>query len=493
MIYNDSVSVYSLLSRYRKTEYALNNSGWVLLDTAERLFVEAKARVFNDSGEFDPEWCPKWRPLTELLRDEIPRDIQKHSASGAANKSGVLILCRDAWTCSQLQQYLTLGAEKYLFYTALNRAVPVHKLGKDFERMTASNQMGRFRLDEQPDTKANNLKSSCKPTRKRRTVDKDPFKEDGDDEDDDMGVSSSGEPSPFVEVPDVLEASERDSYLLTLTQSDGDSFSVTNTQWDLDSTQYSEFSALLESQSSSKTGQYILASSSKYSVSVDAPPPPIVCIQSFKTQASGSAALDRILNDMKPKYVIMYHCDMATIRQLEVFEARTRRPANARMTVFFLLHAETVEEQAYLTSLRREKEAFELIVQTKKDMVIETNRDGCFDLDDSKALPSELDTNQETRRAGGSVSSPATTPSRIVTDMREFRSELPCLIHRRGVEVIPVTITVSNMGIFYMVGSVLACFNCLGPAPSSFRLALYYYSCEYSIFEVAVLQPMSFR
>lgn len=36
----------------------------------------------------------------------------------------------------------------------------------------------------------------------------------------------------------------------------------------------------------------------------------------------------------------------------------------------------------------------------------------------------------------------STTP-RIIVDMREFRSELPCLIHRRGIEVVPVTITVS--------------------------------------------------
>lgn len=35
----------------------------------------------------------------------------------------------------------------------------------------------------------------------------------------------------------------------------------------------------------------------------------------------------------------------------------------------------------------------------------------------------------------------AVTP-RIIVDMREFRSDLPCLIHRRGIEVVPVTITV---------------------------------------------------
>lgn len=31
---------------------------------------------------------------------------------------------------------------------------------------------------------------------------------------------------------------------------------------------------------------------------------------------------------------------------------------------------------------------------------------------------------------------------KIIVDMRKFRSDLPCLIHKRGIEVVPVTITV---------------------------------------------------
>lgn len=47
---------------------------------------------------------------------------------------------------------------------------------------------------------------------------------------------------------------------------------------------------------------------------------------------------------------------------------------------------------------------------------------------------------EDTRKAGGQ--SAVKTPSKIVVDMREFRSDLPCLIHKRGIEVVPVTITV---------------------------------------------------
>lgn len=50
-----------------------------------------------------------------------------------------------------------------------------------------------------------------------------------------------------------------------------------------------------------------------------------------------------------------------------------------------------------------------------------------------------------TRQAGGqAVSTESIITPRIIVDMREFRSDLPCLIHRRGIEVVPLTITVSS-------------------------------------------------
>lgn len=93
---------------------------------------------------------------------------------------------------------------------------------------------------------------------------------------------------------------------------------------------------------------------------------PIVCIQTFKTGDDGALSLERTLNEIDPGYVILYHANVTAIRQIEVYEARKRRAAVNRLKVFFMVHAQTVEEQSYLTSLRREKQAFELIIDTKK-------------------------------------------------------------------------------------------------------------------------------
>ncbi|XP_037932072.1 DNA repair endonuclease XPF-like [Teleopsis dalmanni] len=175
---------------------------------------------------------------------------------------------------------------------------------------------------------------------------------------------------------------------------------------------------------------------------------PFICIQTFKTEREGSLALDRVLEELEPDYVIMYNTNVTAIRQLEIYEARQKRAAKKRIKVFFLIHARTVEEQSYLTSLRREKQAFELIIETKRTMVVPEYQDGktdeaftlykkYIDSDDE-----ELD-NKQTAQAGGQLVKKREMP-KVIVDMREFRSDLPCLLHKRGIEVLPVTITIGD-------------------------------------------------
>lgn len=72
-------------------------------------------------------------------------------------------------------------------------------------------------------------------------------------------------------------------------------------------------------------------------------------------------------------------------------------------------------------------------------MVVPEYQDGKSDdsLITFKKVPDIL---PNTRQAGGQ-DNPTVTP-KVIVDIREFRSDLPCLIHRRGIEVVPVTITV---------------------------------------------------
>lgn len=147
---------------------------------------------------------------------------------------------------------------------------------------------------------------------------------------------------------------------------------------------------------------------------------------------------------MSPDYVVLYNINISAIRQIETFEARYQRHKKRRLKVFVLMHGKTVEEQSFLTSLRREKQAFELLIETKRTMVVPEYQDGKTDyLDPHKELV-EDEKEVDTRKAGGQNLQVKKENPKIIIDSREFRSELPCLIHRSGLEVVPAMISIGD-------------------------------------------------
>lgn len=61
----------------------------------------------------------------------------------------------------------------------------------------------------------------------------------------------------------------------------------------------------------------------------------------------------------------------------------------------------------------------------------------------------------KTRKGG--IGSPKKENSKIIVDMREFKSELPAIIHARGIEIEPLTITVSY---FKIINQYYNLYNC---------------------------------
>lgn len=97
MLYTDPITFYSTLNNYRKTEYA-QTATWLFLQPADLLFNHANSLVYGNGKELNPEFCPKWKTLEDLLQSEIPADI----ATLGINDAKVLILCQDRKTCFQL-------------------------------------------------------------------------------------------------------------------------------------------------------------------------------------------------------------------------------------------------------------------------------------------------------------------------------------------------------------------------------------------------------
>lgn len=147
---------------------------------------------------------------------------------------------------------------------------------------------------------------------------------------------------------------------------------------------------------------------------------------------------------MSPDYVVLYNINISAIRQIETFEARYQRHKKRRLKVFVLMHGKTVEEQSFLTSLRREKQSFELLIETKRTMVVPEYQDGKTDILDPHKELEEDEKEVDTRKAGGQSLQVKKENPRIIIDSREFRSELPCLIHRSSLEVVPAMISIGD-------------------------------------------------
>ncbi|XP_066301514.1 DNA repair endonuclease XPF-like [Branchiostoma lanceolatum] len=143
-------------------------------------------------------------------------------------------------------------------------------------------------------------------------------------------------------------------------------------------------------------------------------------------------SLTRTLHEVQPSYVVLYDPEMEFVRQLEVYKAG--RPGQP-LRVYFLIYTTSTEEQRYLTSLRREKDAFEHLIKEKASLVLPEEPDVTRDMTPA--------TEVSTRRAGGQESQEELQP-KVIVDMREFRSELPSLIHRRGVDIEPITLQVGD-------------------------------------------------
>lgn len=71
---------------------------------------------------------------------------------------------------------------------------------------------------------------------------------------------------------------------------------------------------------------------------------------------------DRVLEELRPKYIVMYDPDPAFIRRVECY--RAAQPGLG-VRVYFLMYKDSVEEQRYLASIRKEKDAFEKLIKEK--------------------------------------------------------------------------------------------------------------------------------
>ena len=376
----DCITFYAFVSALRTTENAMKTGGWMILDSAETLFITSRQRVFGgeeeeslkrlqkiESGEeldLKFEENPKWEALSEILK-EIKKELEENGLVSAVPTEKVLVLTSDERTSYQVQDFLTVGA-KGLMVRMFNKS-----LGEKFGRI--------------PD------------------------------------VSGPEEPPPPKQPKEMKHKGrgKKSAPNQTLTQ-------------------------MVREEEPVKTEGFSNGEDSGKKLTV--PKSPVTMIQSMQV---GSFELYKILYEKKPRYVIMYDTEMSVVRQLEVYQANN---PDVQIRVYFLMYEKSVEEQAYLTTLRKEKESFEHLIREKSTMVIPEDRDGKAGLnedlirDSKKASDAIMENSNSMTRKGrsGGANEEVKASSKVIVDMREFRSELPPLIHKRGIDIEPVTLEVGD-------------------------------------------------
>ena len=115
------------------------------------------------------------------------------------------------------------------------------------------------------------------------------------------------------------------------------------------------------------------------------------------------------------------------------------------MRVYFLVYDTSLEEQKYLSSIKRESAAFKDSNETTHGGARGTGGAKRFAKSASALAANSISRQRieesreaSTRKGGGSLT--IRTSLEIIVDMREFMSALPCVLHSAGFKVRPTTL-----------------------------------------------------
>lgn len=409
-----------------------SQSPWLFLDAAQTIFDTAKKRVYRgvnrpgadsniDSLRPVLEEQPKWAILADVL-EEIDRDLYFEPAARDDSNGTILIMCSDTATCRQLRDYLQTMHVKVK--TEQQRKKVVHEGGDNDDDDEDDEPSARFlmrrRLREYLKWKRefaqvsaqlfaenqNALKGAADPrlqkggrapANKRRRV------RGGGSVATSLGRAENGSIMPYVEKPNqVAELMEE----VQATEEDANQKADIVAQADpLDD--MDDFYQLYDMQ------------------------------DLVVTHAYDGDQDEHVLEEVKPRYIIMYEPDASFIRRIEVYRS-SHNDRNVR--VYFLYYGGSVEEQRYLSSVRREKDAFTKLIKERASMSIVMTTDAHGIEDPQEAFLRTINT----RIAGGGRLAATAQPPRIVVDVREFRSSLPSLLHARSIIIVPCMLTVGD-------------------------------------------------
>lgn len=407
-----------------------DQSPWLYMDAAGVIFNTARDRVYSgkveDNGVLPTsklpdsltpvlEEQPKWAVLAETLR-EIETDAYLNPARSDANET-VLVMCNDLRTCRQVREYLQTMHVKPLPQDMNDGQAP-HEVEEQQAKGSAefmlrrklreylgwrktfaqvSNALFEENQKSLSDIKGNNTAAarlgSKAPVNKRRRV-----RGGGA-----LGLNPSRTTNGAVAMLEDKDAQVA-SLLANLKPTEAESLQKDDVIFDDLSGAGEDFFELYTPQDQ-------------------------IVVHPYDGDQD-----DQLLEEIRPKYIIMFSPSPDFIRRVEMYRS-SHSGRNVR--VYFLYYEKSVEEQRYLSAVRRETDAFTKLIKERGSMAVT--------LSDSSVDPEEAFLRTvNTRIAGGGRLAATAAPPRVVVDVREFRSSLPSLLHGRSMQIVPCQLTVAD-------------------------------------------------
>lgn len=329
-----------------------NQSPWLYLDAANTIFETAKRRVYTGKPASGPstegeipntlhpvlEEQPKWALLTEIL-EEIENDAYFNPTVKDDSNGTILIMCADQAACRQIREYLQTKSVK--------QEVEEGDLESDDKKnKPAARVMMRRRLRDYLIWKQNFSKVSAAlfsenekaldgftdqrsasaayrgkaPPNKRRRI------RGG-------SVAAAGGGRPVN--GSVMVAEEKEA-------------------------QVAELMAGVEptAQELEKKDEIVIDDLENIEdyfqlLNMD----DLVVVHPYDGDMD-----EQLLEELRPRYVIMYEPEAAFIRRVEVYRSSH---SDRNVKVYFMYYGGSVEEQRYLSAVRKEKDAFTKLIKER--------------------------------------------------------------------------------------------------------------------------------
>ncbi|EAW08852.1 ssDNA endodeoxyribonuclease RAD1 [Aspergillus clavatus NRRL 1] len=407
-----------------------NHSPWLFLDAAHGLFQTAKSRVYEGKITSDAtrtasgslpstlrpvlEEQPKWAVLAEIL-EEIEQDSYLNPMHADDSNSTVLIMCTDQRTCRQLREYLgTMHAR----IDKNEEDNTEHNDGFQDNRPSAQ-VMLRRRLREYLDWKTS-LSNVNKNLSSKSDADTQAIK----GQESPRTTGQRAPPNKRRRVRGGGAASSAparvpNASVQTDTELPGEVTSLLNELQPTDVEEIQKEEIIIDD----------LEDMDNFFELYDMDD--LVIVHPYDGDMD-----EQILDEVRPRYIIMYEPEPAFIRRVEVYRSSH---VGRNVRVYFIYYGGSVEEQRYLSAVRREKDSFTKLIKEKGSMAVTLTHDK------SQEDPQELFLRTvNTRIAGGGRLAATASPPRVVVDVREFRSALPSLLHGNNMVIVPCQLTVGD-------------------------------------------------